>query len=946
MNAFRSILEVVTTQQDFLWFCVLLAWLGAGALLALHRRNSALSVRRSWLVTVCFCGLLLAGGELVLHALPSELYNEERLGWDLYLNGLQTLQSLAALILLAKPAGRKPGLLLAGGALVLLWGARIWDYKLVDLLLLVAAALVAAFVPRAAGWRRLLWLLALAPFPATTGVCSEWLEHPRRWFDLSPLALPSTIWQLLAAGVLIQALGRETGWLPNASQGRRLLRELHGFLGAVLAWLVLGFGLAFWTGRIARASFEESLLRRVSLVAGMVDVRHVEPVVSPKFVLEGFRRGHQPWGDDINPVAHAPYLVEAARALRHDLVAIHRLNPDVSWPQFMTLRSGYLLTPAMPENLPPARKEVIAIDRRFLPLDLQAWADRRVLFEGPLITDYGDIVRVRAPVVTPDGRMLGWIAFEAGAVQWAAVQAVARLQTFALVGVGVGLALFISLLRAGRLAREQAEHEATLALESDRAKTAFLAKVSHELRTPIQSILGYGELLAGQSLEPESKRWLNSVRAQGQLLIRLVNDLIDLSALQAGAFRTSPQAASLAELVRGTTESLLPRATAKNLSLVAEVAPDIPPWLLFDPERVRQVLLNLVGNAIKFTDVGGVRVRLTSPAEPGVYEISVEDTGPGIAAEDMLRLFRPFTRLHEHDGVEGAGLGLALSAAICESLGGCLRAESDGRHGCRFIARLPLAITTAPAPVPTAMPPAELAGRRVLVADDNTLVRELFVTSLRQAGAWVDEAADGLEAVELCAQQAYATIVLDVSMPWLNGFEAARRIRAAAKGPLLIIGVSAHVGSADRALSAAAGMDQLLVKPLAIADLLGAVAGRVIADRPAPTAGSPDNLALLRRLRRQFLEEAPRLLGELEQAQAASDRRWLRARTHYLKNSSDVAGFPEISLLCAELERVTQDQQADPAPVVAEISRLLRLLHTSLSPETPSGINQPKSPPS
>lgn len=939
MSFLRSILDVVTSQQDFLWFCALLAWIAAGGLIHLHRKSPALADRRRWLQIVTACGGLLAAGEIGLHSLPPQLHYVEQLHWDAILNALQTGQAIALVLILrgAGPRVRRWRWLLVGAA-ALLWAGRLYYFAPCGAALLALGIVAACFTRREPGWDGLVWLCALAPFVGTTGLVAEWVGVSRRWVEMSPFAFPSACWQFATAAVAAGLLGKKHGWVPRALPDAPMPVELKLFLKVTAVWLAFGLVLAIWTGRQARQAFEESLLSRVRAAALVIDPGHVARVLTdlsldhPDFVPQsGGRRGR---------IFRAPALVQSGLPLRLDLTKIHRINPDLYWVLFLTIRDGRLVAAALPQHL-PARKDVVVMYGEVSPAEQEAWDNRASYFETPFTTDYGAIVRARAPIVDDQGRMLGWVAFENGAVHWAVAQAAARLQTLSVVGIGVVLALLINLLRLDQQERARVEGAAAIALEADRAKTAFLAKVSHELRSPIQSILGFTELLAGQALSAEGKRWLGAARSQGQLLIRLVNDLIDLSALQSGAFRTAPQSGNLPELVRSTVDSLAPRAEAKDLSLVVEIQPGVPAWLWFDAERVRQVLLNLLGNAIKFTPRGMVRVRLAPHLAPGsdvcVVDLRVIDTGPGIVPEDQSRLFRPFTRLQQHEGVEGAGLGLALSAAICQSMGGSLRVESDGVRGSTFIASLPLRISDAP-PTPTVWtPPAELAGLRVLVADDNPLVRELFATSLRQAGAWVDLASDGLEAVELCARQHFRVVVLDVSMPWLNGFEAARRIRTVSRETVRIVGVSAHAGATDRALAAAVGMETLLVKPLAIGELLHAVAGTTGTSAPDARA-TPGDLALLRKLRQQFEEEAPRLAAELQEALAASDRRWLRARAHYLKNSADVAGFPEISLLCAQLEAAALDPAADPAPIVAELVRALRS-RPPLSSDNPPDIN-------
>jgi signal transduction histidine kinase/HPt (histidine-containing phosphotransfer) domain-containing protein len=763
--------------------------------------------------------------------------------------------------------------------------------------------------------------------------------------DLSPFAIPSALWQFSTALIVLRLLGTNLGWTRRGKAETAFPGELKTFVRAAALWLVLGFLLAFWTGRNAGESYRQNLLSRVQVGASLVNPAHAEAILGPEFRWDQLKRLPQPGNSEIL-VASVPFLIEAAKPLRLSLDRLLKMNPDVYWTQFMTEKDGYSVVAGLPQSL-PAKKDTVPVLGLFTDRERAWWKSRDVVFEEPFFTDYGEMIRVRAPVQAADGRMLGWVAFELGAVRWAAVQAVARLQTFALIGVGILLALFVNLQRQEKQERERSSREATVALEADRAKTAFLAKVSHELRTPLQSILGYSENLADQPLVPEARRCLGAVRTQSRLLIRLVNDLLDLSALQAGAFQFTPKPGNLGEIVRMATESLLPRAAAKGLGLRVEIAADVPACLAFDADRVRMVLLNLVTNAIKFTVRGEIRVRLTVSGTTGTGAVAlmlaVRDTGPGIAPEDQARLFRPFSRLQEHGDIEGSGLGLALSSALCQSMAGGLSMESDGANGSTFTARLVLPLAV-PDPGPAATTPIDLRWVRVLVADDNRLVRDLFTTNLRQAGAWTDVATDGLEAVELCAREKYSVVVLDLSMPWLNGLEAARRIRAVAPGPLRIVGVSAHAGGSDRELALAAGMDLLLIKPIDKADLLAAVAGKQVAVRPAPPSGSPNDLVELRRMRRMFIEEVPWLKGELQEARDASDRRKLRARAHYLKNSADVAGFREVSLLCAELEARAQDQNADPDPVLAELSRLLRQIHTPLSPDMSSDINQQSNP--
>ena len=428
----------------------------------------------------------------------------------------------------------------------------------------------------------------------------------------------------------------------------------------------------------------------------------------------------------------------------------------------------------------------------------------------------------------------------------------------------------------------------------------------------MQSILGYAELLGTEADSAQRGRWAQIINVQSRMLIRLVNDLIDLSALQAGAFRLRSEPGQIGALMRQTVEALQPAAQARGLALIAEIGPDLPPWLLLDETRLRQIAFNLIGNAIKFTDRGSVRVRLTAgpsapPPGPALIVLSVRDTGPGIPLEDQQRLFSLFRRLDRDAHVEGAGLGLALGRALCEKMGGTLTVESDGLHGSLFTATWLLAPCAEPA-LPAETPALHrLVGRRVLVVDDNPLVAEYYVTVLRNAGAWCDHATNGLQAVSLATAGSYDVIVTDLAMPGLNGFEVCRQILANGGRVPRIIGVSAHVQPGERDRAAHAGMESLLLKPLSSRDLLSAVAQLAV-----PTSLSPgEDLALIRRLRAQFQQELPGLRLALANARADGDLARARERLHYLKNSADVVRYAELSALCAQAESLVAQDAGD-----------------------------------
>jgi CheY-like chemotaxis protein len=442
-------------------------------------------------------------------------------------------------------------------------------------------------------------------------------------------------------------------------------------------------------------------------------------------------------------------------------------------------------------------------------------------------------------------------------------------------------------------------------------KSNLLAHVSHELRTPLQGILGYAELLAGKALDNEQRGWLLAQRRQGDLLLRLVNDLIDLGALQNGVLTLAAHPGQLAALVEDSVLSLRPRAHLRQLYLELEQDPALPGWIEFDADRMRQIVLNLVGNALKFTERGGVVVcvRLCPPDAPyapldeALVEIAVADTGPGIAPADQARLFKAFTRIEATRHVEGAGMGLAVARGLCVAMGGSLEVESDGQTGSTFRARLKLKIAAVPsAPGGESAPPAAPhSGLRIVVADDNTLVRELYVAHLTAQGAVCVGASDGFAALAaVAAEPRPDLLLLDLAMPRLDGLEVARRLRQDGPAGLCIIGISAHGNRDYRERALAAGMDEFLVKPVGLADLSRCLLRCV--RRPAAAlalaAGGALPAELKRQLKAIFQRETPPLLDELGVALARADWPTIEARAHYLKNSAWVLGEAELADQC------------------------------------------------
>ncbi|EJC63271.1 Response regulator receiver [Alcaligenes faecalis subsp. faecalis NCIB 8687] len=486
------------------------------------------------------------------------------------------------------------------------------------------------------------------------------------------------------------------------------------------------------------------------------------------------------------------------------------------------------------------------------------------------------------------------------------------------VGFVTDMSRYNALTESLRQSAEKAEQAA-------QAKSAFLANMSHEIRTPLNAIIGFSDLMLNDALTAQQSKHLNIINQSARSLLALLNDILDTTKLERGSVELEQVDFSLIDLCQQVVASLRLAADAKNLEFRLSCAPELHPFYKGDPMRIQQVLNNLIGNAIKFTQSGAVRVEVNPEPGRNAVSIRVTDTGIGMSPEQLRHVFTPFTQadvsISRRFG--GTGLGVSIARQLVDLMGGTLEVQSTLGVGSVFEVRIPLEPGNEPCLSPENQAVPHLPPLRILVADDINLNQELLTLTLEQHGHSVTATDSGHKVLELLDKEDFDVVLLDVHMPELDGLETARRWREQerreARLPLPLIALTASVMESDRHAAQEAGINGFATKPLDLPALMQEIA-RVMG---LATTSSPDDsvepqksglidwdlgLSLwgspvrLRRALLSFLSDLHTRYPLDEIKQASPNWEVVLGSLHGIRGTAGNLGLPQVSLLSAELE--------------------------------------------
>lgn len=749
-------------------------------------------------------------------------------------------------------------------------------------------------------------------------------------------------------------------------------RSLTWLFGLVLACLALVLGLRVYFTQLQEDLDARLANERARLFVGEEVLRGIHGVEMDLHRMAataneaGFRRARRSLGDGLAKLHHDIGVLERGGTVRRQIhLNLEGQDEMVSDATYRPGERSYVMEVI---EILPLLDQANSLADELEALLQRRWATRERNDARAFLAvedDVGVFLKRMPPYFERLRENANRLFFESGqrlaelqaelaarrrTLQWAEM----ALLALVLVAAGFATVFFVRRLNlandrlanavdAMRAARDMAER-------ASRAKSEFVSRMSHELRTPLNAIIGFGELLEGEPLQPSQASYVRLINASGRHLLELVNQVLDLAKIEAGGLRLERIPFDLPATVEAVRQMIAERVAGKGIAFVATVDPGLPRYVEGDPTRLRQILINLLMNAVKFTEQGSVEMR-AAPDGDRLY-FSVRDSGIGMDQQALAKLFQPFVQA---DGTitrrfGGSGLGLVIARELVEAMGGAVEVESAPGTGTCFWFWVPLRPAAAP-PVPIPVPViddgcgvADLLDGPVLLVDDNHVNQQLAAAMLDRLGVSHDVAGNGEECLARLAGGAYAMVLMDVEMPVMDGITAAARIRggeAPGGRRLPIIAMTANALQEDRERCMAAGMDGYVAKPVSLASLrqeicrvLGAAGTSPRAPAPvAETAPAADDLPWSRARALQLLDGDEKLLrvaagmyvsegairrGEMVAAMAAADWPALVRIAHTMKGLFATFACASGRAAAAALEAACRGG----APAVAEIADL------------------------
>ena len=678
-----------------------------------------------------------------------------------------------------------------------------------------------------------------------------------------------------------------------------------------------------------------------------------------------------------------------ARAVR-PLERLLASNPDIiyAWTGIIRGNTVYYLTDG----------DVTAGTRAFdpdveppMPGERRLWRTGEIwVDERPTQNSWGPGLRAFVPLRGDDGGLFAYLGVTMRAERYEATMtglfraALVGAVLSSLLAAAVGVQVWFDrrardcAVRAAdesARARREAEARAATALAADQAKSTFLANMSHEIRTPLNGVLGMAEILRSTALDARQQRLLGVLATSGEHLLGVINNVLDFSKIHAGKMSLDPVPFDLRVLVDETIDVLALRAQQKGVWLQARMAPDMPSWFEADALRLRQVLLNLLGNAIKFTDHGHVTLTVTEIERregESALRIEVEDTGPGIPPETLPRVFESFFQADSTSvrRIGGTGLGLAIARDLVQLMGGEIGVTSTLGSGTTFWLSLALAHPVAPssagdraraagvpageaagtAPVAADGGLDRVAGMRVLVAEDNAINHAVVEGMLAALGVSHRHVGNGAEALSAVAEETFDLVLMDGQMPVLDGLAATEAIRASEaahrRQRVPIVALTANPSPDYRARCLRAGMDDFLAKPFTLGALHAVLCRHrppsASAERPAideatfAALGRLANGALRERLLRLFVAEADPTAARIDAAVGRANWDSVAREAHSFRSSCGQIGAMALAEAVGALEQAacardpTAVERAQ-AVVAVELRRALKSLEAEVA---------------